>query len=79
MKKQQISNYIYLIYLILIKKIMWIIKTTYLRQIQRKWKAIYKERKRVIRLRCNLHNIHYREIYGKWPNNCFHLPTLQCH
>ena len=27
MKKQQISNYIYLIYLILSKKIMWIIKT----------------------------------------------------
>jgi hypothetical protein len=56
-----------------------IIKTTYLRQFQRKWKAIYKERKRIIRLRCNLHNIHYREIHGKWPNSCFHLPTLQCH
>ena len=27
MKKQQISNYIYLFYLILSKKIMWIIKT----------------------------------------------------
>lgn len=56
-----------------------IIKTTYLRQIQRKWKSIYKQRERIIKLRCNLHNIEYRQIHGKWPNSCFHLPTLQCH
>ena len=47
-----------------------IIKTHYLRLIQRKWKNIYAERKRVIALRKQPSNILYRSIHGKWPKNC---------
>jgi len=47
-----------------------IIKTHYLRLIQRKWKRIFAERKRVIALRKQTRNILYRSMHGKWPKNC---------
>lgn len=54
-----------------------ILKTFWIRLIQRKWKKIFKERQRVIQERCKLKSIKYREIYGKWPNSCYYWPTLE--
>jgi hypothetical protein len=54
-----------------------ILKTFWLRLIQRKWKKIINERKLIIIKRCNPNSIKYREIHGIWPNNCFIYPTLK--
>ena len=54
-----------------------IIKTFWLKLIQRKWKNVYKERKLCISRRCNPNSLKYREINGKWPNNCLNYPSLK--
>lgn len=54
-----------------------IIKTHWLRLIQRTWKRIYKERKNILMKRYNPRSLKYREIYGKWPNDCIYLPQLK--
>lgn len=47
-------------------EICCVIKTHYIALIQRKWRKIYNERKRIISLRKNPREIIYRGIYGKW-------------
>ena len=47
-----------------------IIKTHYLRLIQRKWKSIYAERRKIIAFRKNPKAINHRKIYGVWPQHC---------
>lgn len=54
-----------------------IVKTFWLKIIQRKWKKIYKERMRIVKNRKKLESLYFREISGKFPNTCLHLPTLQ--
>lgn len=54
-----------------------IIKTHWLKIIQRVWKKIYNERKIIINIRCNINSLKYREIFGKWPNNCINFPQLK--
>lgn len=54
-----------------------ILKTHWLKIIQRTWKKTYKERKLSITRRCHPNAIKYREIYGKWPNNCSNYPLLR--
>jgi hypothetical protein len=54
-----------------------ILKTIWLKLIQRVWKKIYKEKKLIISLRRNINSLKHREIYGKWPNNCLIYPTLK--
>lgn len=54
-----------------------IIKTIWLKLIQRNWKRIVKERKLCILRRCNLNVINHREVFGKWPNDCLHYPSLR--
>jgi hypothetical protein len=54
-----------------------ILKTFWLKIVQRKWKKVFNERKNVIQKRCMLKSILYREVTGKWPVNCFSIPTLQ--
>jgi len=44
-----------------------IVKTSWLRMIQRKWKKIYAEKKRDIEHRMKLSSMRYFEVYGKWP------------
>jgi len=56
-----------------------IIKTHYLRLIQRKWKNIYRKRQEVIQLRKRIQSLQYREINGRWPHYCYHLPTIKTH
>jgi hypothetical protein len=54
-----------------------ILKTFWLRIIQKKWRKVFQERKNVIRQRCNLSNLSIREIRGRWPESCFNLPGLR--
>jgi hypothetical protein len=54
-----------------------IIKTIWLRIVQKKWKRIFKERQNIIILRSNIKSQRYREIYGKWPENCNNYPLLK--
>lgn len=54
-----------------------ILKTFWLRIIQKKWKKIFKERKHVINKRCCLSSLYYRQVNGRWPSNCDYLPGLK--
>ena len=54
-----------------------ILKTFWLRIIQKKWKKVFQERKNVIRQRCYLSNLSIREIRGRWPSSCYNLPGLK--
>lgn len=54
-----------------------IIKTIWLRLIQRTWKKIHRLRKITIAMRCHPNALKHREIYGRWPNSCSIYPTLK--
>lgn len=54
-----------------------IIKTFYLKLIQRKWKNIYKKRKQITLDRLKLCNIMYRERNGQWPDGLNYYPGLR--
>jgi hypothetical protein len=56
-----------------------IVKTHYLRLIQRKWKNIFKKRQDIIKKRMTLQSLRYREINGIWPIECSQLPTIMSH
>ena len=53
-----------------------VIKTIWLRLIQRTWKKIYALRKLVIRRRSSNNSLKMRELTGFWPDNCRVLPGL---
>jgi len=53
-----------------------IIKTIWIKIIQRKWKNIYKKRHDIYNLRKIPNNLLTRQITGKWPSNCNYLPGL---
>jgi hypothetical protein len=53
-----------------------ILKTFWLRLIQRVWKRVFSERKMCRERRAHPTAIRYREIYGKWPKDCCILPGL---
>ena len=54
-----------------------IIKTIWLKLIQRAWKKTYKNRINVIRKRCSIESIRTRVITGNWPENCRYLPDIR--
>lgn len=54
-----------------------ILKTYWLKIIQHTWKKIYKLRKLTIVLRSHPNALKYREINGKWPDNCINYPYLR--
>lgn len=54
-----------------------IIKTFWIKIIQRKWKKIYKERKNTLIKRKSIRSLKYREINGKWPNDCSNYPSIK--
>lgn len=54
-----------------------ILKTFWLRIIQKKWKKVFQERKEIIKQRCYLSNLSIREIRGMWPKSCVNLPGLK--
>jgi hypothetical protein len=53
-----------------------VLKTHWLRLVQRHWKKTYNKRRQVIKGRRNLANLRHREIYGRWPNGLNNLPGL---
>jgi hypothetical protein len=53
-----------------------IIKTIWIKIIQRKWKKVYAERNRIINVRMLYSSLKTREITGNWPSSCNYLPTL---
>lgn len=53
-----------------------ILKTFWLKIIQRKWKNIFAQRQQIIRQRKHPLSLHYRQIHGKWPDTCNYLPSL---
>jgi hypothetical protein len=53
-----------------------IIKTFWIKIIQRSWKNIFKERVRITKLRKSLNSILYWQRNGKWPENCLYMPGL---
>jgi hypothetical protein len=54
-----------------------IIKTIWLKLIQRTWKRVFALRKTIIKRRSNIHSLKIRELTGKWPENCRVYPELQ--
>lgn len=54
-----------------------ILKTFWLKIIQRKWKNIFEERNKIKRLRMRIASVMYREIYGVWPPECKYMPELR--
>lgn len=58
-------------------EIVCCIKTIWIKIIQRLYKRIYKERKRMIQLRKGPSALRYKEIYGKWPKYCLYLPEYK--
>lgn len=54
-----------------------IIKTFWIKLIQRTWKNILKKRDLIIRKRCHPNSIRHREITGKWPKDCNNYPRLR--
>ncbi len=53
-----------------------IIKTMWLKIIQRKWKKVFAERKRILKERCLPAALYSRMMTGKWPAHCIVLPGL---
>lgn len=54
-----------------------IVKTFWLKIVQRRWKSIFRKRMLITKKRCTLYAIQYRERNGKWPDNLQHIPSLQ--
>ena len=53
-----------------------IIKTMWLRIIQRTWKRIFQQRKTVINKRLHVSALNFRELHGNWPNDCRFYPSI---
>ena len=53
-----------------------VIKTIWIKLIQRTWKKVFDLRKTVIKRRCTVYSLKTREITGKWPENCRVYPQL---
>ena len=49
-----------------------ILKTFWLRILQRKWKNVFKERLNIMKMRSNPICVYARQITGKWPPYCSH-------
>ena len=54
-----------------------IIKTIWIKLIQRTWKKIYNQRKEILLRRMNMKSLKYREINGIWPEDCKNYPSIK--
>lgn len=75
------SNYLNLeigkIYYLNGNECICVIKTFWLKLVQRSWKKIYKIRKQINLRRRRPDSIIYRQFSGKWPENCSYMPSLR--
>lgn len=53
-----------------------ILKTFWIRLIQKTWKKIYFLKKDLLRKRCHINSLLYKERNGRWPFSCFYLPSI---
>ena len=53
-----------------------ILKTFWIRIVQRKWKKVFAERMRIIELRKKICNMQWRFIKGQWPFECSYMPSI---
>ena len=53
-----------------------ILKTFWLKIVQRTWKRIYQKRQDIIKKWSMPSNIYYRERNGRWHPDCSHLPSI---
>jgi hypothetical protein len=53
-----------------------ILKTFWLRLVQRAWKRVFAERRQVFSQRMRPDSLRHRETMGKWPSSCSKLPGL---
>ena len=58
------------------EELVSILKTLWIRLIQRTWKKIYKIRQEIFKKRRNVESLLYRETHGKWPITCNYLPSI---
>lgn len=54
-----------------------ILKTFWIKIIQRTWKNILKKREEINKRKMKISCIRYREINGKWPEECLEYPSLK--
>jgi hypothetical protein len=54
-----------------------IIKTIWIKIIQRKWKKIYDSRQHIIKCRSCPSSLSTRQLTGKWPSHCISMPGLK--
>lgn len=54
-----------------------ILKTFWIKLIQRKWRKICSIRKSIMVIRSQLSSLKYKEVHGKWPPNCINYPCLK--
>ena len=54
-----------------------IIKTMWIKLIQRKWKNVYAIRKHIIKCRSCPSSLSTRELTGYWPRHCRQMPSLK--
>ena len=54
-----------------------IIKTFWLKIIQRTWKKIFKIRQQMIKRRFRPDSLLYMQITGKWPEECVNMPSIR--
>lgn len=53
-----------------------VIKTFWLRIVQRTWKKVFLKQKEIWNKRMSFHSIRYREIHGSYPSDCSYYPTI---
>jgi hypothetical protein len=54
-----------------------IIKTMWIKIIQRKWKKVYAARRHVIKCRSCPSSLSTRHLTGMWPRHCLQMPSLK--
>ena len=54
-----------------------VIKTFWIRIVQRSWKRVFKERARIEALRRTIKAILYWQMTGRWPENCAYMPGIR--
>jgi hypothetical protein len=54
-----------------------VVKTFWLKLVQRKWKKIYKQRQEIITKRANPFSLHHREVSGSWQSDITYLPGIR--
>ena len=54
-----------------------ILKTFWIRIVQRSWKRVFKERVRIRQLRKRIVAIMYWQMTNKWPDDCAYMPSIK--